>query len=80
MARSPDQHLDNVDFAAQEIADAPEEERALMLDYIAKALTSRLLQDLKGIGAREISARVTRFLDAVRQRVKEIDSSRRGPQ
>ena len=79
MARSPDQYLDNVDFAAQEIADAPEEERALMLDHIAKALTRRLLQDLKGIRAREISARVTRFLDAVRQRVEEIDSSRSRP-
>ena len=43
MARSPDQYLDNVDFAAQEIADAPEEERALMLDHIAKALTLSLI-------------------------------------
>jgi hypothetical protein len=79
MPKSPDQYPDNVDFAAQEIADGPLEERPLMLEGIAKALTRRLLQDHPGTGAREVSARVTRFIEAVRQKAEEIDRSRSSP-
>jgi hypothetical protein len=40
-----------------------------MLEGIAKALTRRLLQDEPGIGAREVSERVTAFVRAVRERL-----------
>jgi hypothetical protein len=76
MPKSPDQYPDNADFAAQELADASVEERALMLVGIAKALTRMLLHDRPGTGAREISVRVTCFIEAVRQKVEEIDRSR----
>jgi hypothetical protein len=39
-----------------------------MLENIAKAPTRRLLQDNAGIGAREVSERVTAFIHAVRER------------
>jgi hypothetical protein len=76
MPTSPDRVRENIEFAAREIADAPTEKRLLMLDGIARALTRRILQDQSGIGAREISARVTRFIDAVRQKAEEIERSR----
>jgi hypothetical protein len=79
MPKSPDQFQDNIDFAAQEIADAPVEERAFMLEGIAKALTRWLLQDRPRTGARDVSARVTRFIEAVRQKAEEIDRSRSSP-
>jgi hypothetical protein len=41
-----------------------------MLGGIAKALTKRLLQDNLGIGAREVSERVTAFVKAVRDRLE----------
>jgi len=40
-----------------------------MLENIAKALTRRLLKDEPGIGAREVSARVTKFVRAVRSKL-----------
>jgi hypothetical protein len=40
-----------------------------MLEGIAKALTRRLLQDEPGIGASEVSERVTAFVRAVRERL-----------
>jgi hypothetical protein len=40
-----------------------------MLESIAKALTRRLLKDEPGIGAREVSERVTAFVKAVRERL-----------
>ena len=40
-----------------------------MLENIAKALTRRLLKDELGIGAREVSERVTAFVRAVRERL-----------
>jgi hypothetical protein len=76
MRISPDQVPENVDFAAREIADAPIERRLLMLEGIAMALTRRIMQDHSRIGAREISIRVTRFIDAVRQKAEEIERSR----
>jgi hypothetical protein len=79
MPKSPDQFLDNIDFAAREIADAPIEERPLMLEGIAKALTRRLLQDEPGISAREVSDRVRRFVSAVlRKAEKETGGPRSG--
>jgi hypothetical protein len=66
MPRSPDKIPENVDFAAQELLDAPADQRSAMLENIAKALARRLLQDNPGIGAREVSERVREFLNAVR--------------
>ena len=40
-----------------------------MLENIAKALTRRLLKDEPGIGAREVSERVTAFVRAVQERL-----------
>ena len=42
-----------------------------MLEGTAKTLTRRLLQDNPGIGIREVSSRVTRFVNAVRQHVDD---------
>jgi hypothetical protein len=39
MPRSPDQIPDNIAFAAQELLEAPPDERPAMLEGIAKALT-----------------------------------------
>jgi hypothetical protein len=49
--------------------EAPVDERPAMLENIAKALTRRLLKDEPGIGAREVSKRVTAFEKAVRSRL-----------
>jgi hypothetical protein len=69
MRRSPDKILENIDFAAQELLESPAADRPAMLEGIAKALTRRLLKDEPGIGAREVSERVTMFVRAVRARV-----------
>jgi hypothetical protein len=70
MPRSPDQIPANIDLAVQEPLEAPEEDRPAMLENIAKALTRRLLKDEPGIGAREVSKRVTAFVKAVRTRLE----------
>jgi len=62
--RRPDQIPDNIDFAAQELLEAPADQRPAMLENIAKALTRRLLQDNPGIGIHEVSGRVTAFIKA----------------
>ena len=66
MLRSPDKIPENIEFAAQELLDAPAADRSSMLENIAKALTRRLLQDNPGIGAREVSERIREFVNAVR--------------
>jgi hypothetical protein len=69
---APDKILDNIDYAAQELLDAPADDRAAMLEGIAKVLTRRrLLQDNPGIGIHEVSGRVTAFIKAVQWRVSQ---------
>jgi hypothetical protein len=70
MAAAPDKISDNIEFAAQELIEAPADQRPAMLEGIAKALTRRLLQDKPGIGIRDVSARVTAFVNAVRARLE----------
>lgn len=70
MPTAPDKIPDNIEFAAQELLEAPADQRPAMLEDIAKALTRRLLQDNPGIGIREVSGRVTAFIKAVRDRLK----------
>jgi hypothetical protein len=79
MPRSPDKILENIEFAAQELLDAPAADRSAMLEKIAKALTRRLLQDNPGIGIREVSERVTAFENAVRERLSLAQRTRRPP-
>ena len=66
---SADKIPENIDYAAQELLGAPEADRAAMLENIAKALTRRLLKDEPGIGAREVSNRISTFVRAVRERL-----------
>ena len=68
--RSHPDNIENAEFAARELREAPAEQRAGMLDGIAKALTRRLLRDNPGIGIREVSKRVTAFVSAVRARLE----------
>ena len=81
MPRRPDQIPDNIDFAAQELLEAPADQRPAMLENIAKALTRRMLQDNLSIGIHEVSGRVTAFIKAVHWRVSHhseagsVDSS-----
>ncbi len=70
MPKAPDKIPENIDFAAQELLEAPADQRPAMLENIAKALTRRLLKDEPGIGAREVSERVTAFVKAVRERLE----------
>jgi hypothetical protein len=70
MSTAPDEVPENIDFATQELLEAPEADRSAMLEGIAKALTRRLLKDEAGIGAREVSERVTAFVKAVRSRLE----------
>jgi hypothetical protein len=79
MPRSPDKIPENIEFAAQELLDAPAADRSAMLEKIAKALTKRLLQDNPGIGIREVSERVTAFVNAVRERLSLAQRARRPP-
>jgi hypothetical protein len=69
MHKAPDQIPGNIDVAAQELLEAAAANRVAMLGGIAKALTKRL-QDNPGIGAREVSERVTAFVKAVRDRLE----------
>jgi hypothetical protein len=69
MPKAPDKIPENIYYAAQELLDAPADQRPAMLEEIAKALTRRLLKDNPGIGAGEISKRVTAFMKAVRSRL-----------
>ena len=71
MSRHLDQIAENIDFAAQELLEAPYDQRPAMLESIAKALTRRLLQDNPGIGIHEVSGRVTAFIKAVHWRVSQ---------
>jgi hypothetical protein len=81
MPRYPDTIPQDIDFAAQELLEAPVDQRPAMLEYIAKALTRRLLQDNPGIDIHEVSGRVTAFIKAVHWRVSHhseagsVDSS-----
>jgi hypothetical protein len=70
MPKAPVNVLENVDYPTQELLEAPVDQRPVMLEGIAKALTRRLLKDNPGIGAREVSERVTVFLSAVRARLR----------
>jgi hypothetical protein len=71
MPRSPDKIPENIEFAARELLDGPADQRSAMLENIAKALTRRLLQDEPGIGAREVSERVSAFVKAVWERLEQ---------
>ena len=53
MPAAPDKILENVDFVVKELLEAPADERLVLLENVAKALTRRLLNDEPGIGARE---------------------------
>jgi hypothetical protein len=64
----PDKIPDNIDFAAQELLQAPADQ---MLESVAKAVTRRLLQDSPGIGIHEISGRVGAFIKAVHWRISQ---------
>ncbi len=61
MPAAPDKIPENIDFAVQELLETPAADRSALLENIAKALTKRLLRDNPGIGAREVSERVTAF-------------------
>jgi hypothetical protein len=69
LPRPADKIPENIDFAAQELLEAPADQRPAMLENIAKALTRRLLKDEPGVGAREVSERVTAFVRAVQSRL-----------
>jgi hypothetical protein len=47
-----------------------------MIEDIAKALIRCLLQENQGIGIREVSGRVTAFVDAVREQLSQSGSDR----
>ena len=73
MPNPPDKIPENIDFAAEELADADPELREAMLEQIAKSLTRKLLRENHRLGLREISRRVTGFILAVRDKVQELD-------
>jgi hypothetical protein len=75
MPSAPDKIPANIEFAAQELREAPADQRPVLLENIAKALTRRLLQDNPGIGIREVSDRVTAFAKAVRSRLDQAEQS-----
>ena len=50
MPKSPDQIAENIDFAAEEVAEAAADRREFMLEEIAKSLTRKLLQDTRRNG------------------------------
>jgi hypothetical protein len=52
------------------LLEAPPDQRPVLLENIAKALTRRLLQDSPGIGIREVSERVAAFIKMVRARLE----------
>jgi hypothetical protein len=65
MRRAADRIPENIEFVAAELLAAPADRRPAMLEQIAKALTRRLLQEQPRIGSREVSERVSRFVEAV---------------
>ena len=69
MPLAPDKIPENIEFVVEELLEAPADQRPAMLEEIAKALTRRLLKNNPGIGAREVSERVTAFVKAVRARL-----------
>jgi hypothetical protein len=70
MRRAADKIPENIEFAAAELRAAPADQRKAMLEQIAKALTTRLLQENSSIGIREVSERVIKFVEAVRARIE----------
>jgi hypothetical protein len=62
---------ESVEFAAQELLEAPSDERLAILERFAKSLTRWLLQDNPDVGIYEVSHRVRQFMVAVRRRVEE---------
>jgi hypothetical protein len=62
---------ESVEFAGQELLEAPTGERLAILERFAKSLTRWLLQDNPGVGIHEVSNRVNQFMVAVRRRVDE---------
>jgi hypothetical protein len=71
MPGDPDKATENIEFIVQELLEVPVDQRTEMLEQIAKSLTRRLLRDHPGIGIREVSTRVTKFMAAVRRRLSE---------
>jgi hypothetical protein len=71
MPNLPDKIPENIEFVVRELLEAPADQRPAMLEQIAISLTRRLLRDNPSIGAIEVSARVTQFLEIVRVRVDE---------
>ena len=71
MPIAPDKIPENIEFVVRELLEAPPDQRPAMLEQIASSLTRRVLRDNPGIGASEVSTRVTRFLETVRARVDE---------
>jgi hypothetical protein len=51
MSTAPDKIPENIDFAAQELLEAPAADRPAMLEGIVKVITRRLLKANPGIGA-----------------------------
>jgi hypothetical protein len=78
MPKSPDQIPENIDFAAEELTAADPELREAMLEEIAKSLTRNMLRENPRFGVREISGRVTRFICAVREKIKSLDGFQEG--
>ena len=72
MPLDPDRTIDNIEFAAEELLRAPADQHKAMLEGIVKALTSRLLQGNPGIAIREVSDRVTKFVDAVQVHMEKL--------
>jgi hypothetical protein len=71
MPMVPDNIRENIEFVVRELLEAPVDQRPAMLEQIAISLTRRLLRYNPNIGATEVSARVTQFLETVRVRVDE---------
>ena len=69
MPLAPDKIPENIEFVVEELLEAPADQRPAMWRKSAKALTRRLLKNNPGIGAREVSERVTAFVKAVRARL-----------
>lgn len=69
MSRSPDKIPGNIASAAQELLEAPADQRPALLENITKALTRRLLARQSRHCAREVSERVTAFMKAVWDRL-----------
>ena len=66
MPVAPDKIPENIDIAAQEVLGAPADQRPPMLRGDCQGACWK---DNPGIGAREVSERVTAFVKAVRDRL-----------